>query len=1359
MQIRTEADKLETAARNLVLKGWSVIPTQGKRPLGENGFKDAVRTLEAVRELDFSGGGLAVVPDECVVVLDIDPPKGGNEEAARALAESAYNRLMREWKVLTESWIERTPSGGYHIFTRLPLKVKGEGLKKRIELPSGLAFELLGNGKGAIVVSPTAGYEVIYDPKAPQDLPELPLRFWEQLGFLGEKQKHKPSEASDRTEAIREACISRLYEMVSEAVPGNRNNTVNRAFFILGRAVQGLDEAKARAHYEKLLAYFKERVVAEDFRESELAYHARRAFEQGLQALGLSFLTGVEQEAFRLTHAGVAEYFTALRGEDFVYLEPLGWLHWNGRYWQRIPTGRGLHNFILSEVKDFLGRLAVAGKDPEYVAKAKRFIEQSSHLDGAVSMVKRVFGKYLVLEELPGPEASAHLLPVANGVINLKTGELEPFEAHKDKYFTSLIEIPYRKEAEAPAWISAMRVWAVNDAEWLNYMHKLLGSFLTGDTSAQQVYFFWGEAANGKSTLIETVASILGGFARRATSDLIKRRKSDEHPTKIAELVGKRLAYISDFTADAALDDETIKTHSGEDTLTGRFMRQDYFNFKPTHKLVLLTNHLPRIQADPALYRRVVVVPFKVTFMNSRRRDPYLRQKLIAEREGILAWLVEGAKRHLENPIEPLPEFLENARALYFRKDNPVALFFETMVEKAGGEKVSRKQLYLAYVGFCDKLSTKPLKQPSFTRQVELLYPSLKEALTFSEGERMYKDYKLKTGGDTDPTERILDMELDTIEADKLDDKLFAVPIQQSLFTPNQPPIPDHIDAKGVVFIQTPTQLDRVIEAVKGRDVGFDLETTALYPAKGEARILSLSTGEVTYVIDLFAVPEAWEVLKYPAKLVGHNLVFDWSFVLANENIEAQLFDTAIAYRVIKGTNEYVSLAKLAEGVGEVLDKALQKADWGGKLTEEMIRYAAKDAEVVLKIAGAQAEQLQQRGLVETFEREMRALPCVALMRAKGVGINTQRVDELEKSYKAKLAEIEEKLKPYGAGLMGVGTNWNSPEQVLEALRRQGIDVGDTRYETLATQRSHPLVSLVLEYREVVKQLGFLKEYKSFVHNGRIYADWNPLGAASGRMTCAKPNLQQAPQGEFRRIFWPGEGRVLVKADYSQIELRVAAAWAEEKRMIEAFRAGKDLHKLTAALILNKPEDQVTKEDRTLAKAVNFGLLYGMGAEALRVYALTNYGVQMTEQKAKQVRYNFFKAYPALANWHKENQNKLTIEKEFIVRTLGGRQRKVYKLTEALNTPIQGSAADGLKEALALLYEELRRRGWLDKVFPVLVVHDEVVLEAPEDLAYEAMKVLVDVMREGMERIVRGVPIEVEAAVYLDWGVTPELPF
>ena len=157
MQIRTEADKLKTAARNLVLQGWSVIPTQGKRPLGENGFKDAVCTLEAVRELDFSKGGLAVVPGEGVVVLDIDPPKGGNEEAARALAESAYNQLMREWKVLLESWIERTPSGGYHIFARLPQKVRPEELKKRIELPSGLAFELLGNGKGAVVVSPTAG--------------------------------------------------------------------------------------------------------------------------------------------------------------------------------------------------------------------------------------------------------------------------------------------------------------------------------------------------------------------------------------------------------------------------------------------------------------------------------------------------------------------------------------------------------------------------------------------------------------------------------------------------------------------------------------------------------------------------------------------------------------------------------------------------------------------------------------------------------------------------------------------------------------------------------------------------------------------------------------------------------------------------------------------------------------------------------------------------------------------------------------------------------------------------------------------------------------------------------------------------
>jgi DNA polymerase-1 len=237
---------------------------------------------------------------------------------------------------------------------------------------------------------------------------------------------------------------------------------------------------------------------------------------------------------------------------------------------------------------------------------------------------------------------------------------------------------------------------------------------------------------------------------------------------------------------------------------------------------------------------------------------------------------------------------------------------------------------------------------------------------------------------------------------------------------------------------------------------------------------------------------------------------------------------------------------------------------------------------------------------------------------------------------------------------------------------------------------------------------------------------------------------------------------VLIKADFSQIELRIAAAVAKDKRMLQAFRDGTDLHRLTASLILSKALDEVSKEERQLAKALNFGLLYGMGAAGLKMYAESEYGVSLSLRRAIEYRDKFFATYPGLAKWHRETERKLIEaknrgERGIVVSTLAGRKRWVYtdELTAALNTPIQGTGADGLKSAVALYYKWLLERGLWGKVRIVLLVHDEIVVEAPEPLALEATLLLTEAMREGMGAIVKGVPIEVEAGIYTDWGQTP----
>jgi DNA polymerase-1 len=270
---------------------------------------------------------------------------------------------------------------------------------------------------------------------------------------------------------------------------------------------------------------------------------------------------------------------------------------------------------------------------------------------------------------------------------------------------------------------------------------------------------------------------------------------------------------------------------------------------------------------------------------------------------------------------------------------------------------------------------------------------------------------------------------------------------------------------------------------------------------------------------------------------------------------------------------------------------------------------------------------------------------------------------------------------------------------------------------------------------------------KNSYAGGRVYAGWHQLGAASGRTICAKPNLQNLPRDvRYRRCIVAPPGRTLVKGDYSQIELRLAAKIAGERAMIDAYRQGEDLHTLTARTILGQAA--VSTADRQLAKAVNFGLIYGMGAKRFRRNARSTFGVELTEAEAERYRAAFFAAYPALARWHARAER--TGFQRLDTRTLAGRRRLyVAKYTEKLNTPVQGSGADGLKAALALLWE---RRAECPEAFPILAVHDEIVVECNAGQAEAAGQWLKQAMLDGMTPLADPVPVEVEVAVARTWG-------
>jgi DNA polymerase-1 len=250
-------------------------------------------------------------------------------------------------------------------------------------------------------------------------------------------------------------------------------------------------------------------------------------------------------------------------------------------------------------------------------------------------------------------------------------------------------------------------------------------------------------------------------------------------------------------------------------------------------------------------------------------------------------------------------------------------------------------------------------------------------------------------------------------------------------------------------------------------------------------------------------------------------------------------------------------------------------------------------------------------------------------------------------------------------------------------------------------------------------------------------------------MSCSRPNLLAIPRDPaFRRCIVPRSGQVLVVADYSAIDLRVLAEVTQDAELVRVFRDGADPHAATAAALLGKPVTAITKDERARAKAVNFGFAFGMGPSKFVEYALANYGVSITGAEAAAARDTFLSKYAGVAAWQRKTRSNMPLE----LRTILGRRRtfsnQETEYCERLNTPVQGTAADGFKLAMVLLHERLRETG----ARIVLAVHDELVVETPAERADDVRDLVENAMVEAMSRFVRCVPVAVESSVRRNWA-------
>ncbi|MDQ5828666.1 MAG: bifunctional 3'-5' exonuclease/DNA polymerase, partial [Actinomycetota bacterium] len=560
-------------------------------------------------------------------------------------------------------------------------------------------------------------------------------------------------------------------------------------------------------------------------------------------------------------------------------------------------------------------------------------------------------------------------------------------------------------------------------------------------------------------------------------------------------------------------------------------------------------------------------------------------------------------------------------------------------------------------------------------------------------------------------------------------------------------------------------ELVRVAASLKEADfIGLDIETTGLNPRNGGLRLIQLATPEATFVVDAFetgGLTPLKAVLEDGPVKIGHNLKFDYAFLWAEHGISlSPIFDTMLATQLLDGgeyASSYALEAVARRYLDEEVDKSERRADWSGDLSERQLEYAARDAAILLPLQEALHEELEKDGLVPVSCIEFDAVAAISEMELAGIKLDVAKWKELEKTVRRrrdeKALELEAQFPPPEGVLplegLGPTLNLNSPQQITDAFRSLGVELADTRVWTLL-KVDHPAAKLLLEYRELQKKLGtYLETYPSFISpkTGRIHANFLQCRVPTGRLACTNPNIQQIPhEDEFRSCFIAEEGNVLVIADYSQIELRILAEVSDDPSFVEAFQKGEDLHRVTAASMYGVAKDEVTKDQRSAAKRINFGLMYGRGAKSLSAQLGTD------EDRARELIDEYFANYPKVQRYLQNTANEAL--KTRILRTLSGRVRKFGDTSglgsaergalrrEAMNYPIQGAASDIAKLALGYIRQELKD---LDARL-INCIHDEFVVECPEDLAPEVSERTKEAMIRAGEEVLEKVPVEVEVA-------------
>ena len=546
-------------------------------------------------------------------------------------------------------------------------------------------------------------------------------------------------------------------------------------------------------------------------------------------------------------------------------------------------------------------------------------------------------------------------------------------------------------------------------------------------------------------------------------------------------------------------------------------------------------------------------------------------------------------------------------------------------------------------------------------------------------------------------------------------------------------------------LVDNEEKLSQLLQNIVTQSVlSLDTETTSTDPIRAELVGMSFSyaenqafyvpvpadRSEAQKIVDRFRpVFENREIMK-----VGQNIKYDM-LVLANYGVRLQgpLFDTMVAHYVLqpelRHNMDYLAEIYLNYQTIHIEELIGPKGKNQGNMRDlppaSVYEYACEDADVTLKLKNKLEKELDENNVRKLFEEiEMPLIPVLAYMERNGVRIDTEALKETSRHFTLRMKQIEEEVYQ----LAGTEFNIASPKQVGEVLfdrlkiveKAKKTKTGQyvTSEEVLESLRGkHEVVGKILEHRGLKKLLGtYIDALPQLINpeTGRIHTSFNQTVTATGRLSSSNPNLQNIPirnedGKEIRKAFIPDDGCIFFSADYSQIELRIMAHLSGDPHMIEAFQKGQDIHAATASKIYKVPLEEVTREQRSKAKTANFGIIYGIS-----VFGLAE-RLNVDRKEAKELIDGYFENYPHVKEYMDESI-RIARERGYI-ETIFKRKRYLpdinsrnavvrgYAERNAINAPIQGSAADIIKVAMVRIYQRFLKEGIQSKM--ILQVHDE----------------------------------------------------